>query len=423
MNYFKKIFIIGILVFSISCDEKKSDETTDDGNSSSTIGSTPGTLAISELSNLPNVTDPVLQLDGDTEEQSFDSPAGTLDISLDLLATEQQGVSIGSNTESTYFDSVQNASYGSCEMVNRMRGILQEAASADYQLCDFRTFLGMNEISTDFIDGDEHIISIEEDGEEVDRFKIKITEKNDKVVEFIFHSCEEGKQTHYIRKAIDDDNNVTILTKRANGVDDSGPQRISYTSRTVVTGKVNSEGKYVGLKTMVQTYSNDFNSDGTDVSYNKYKVIQSDENIALLGFATQTTKSDPDQIMAFFELVDKNVDGSTYNLKNLAIGAGAFLLKDGSTSYEQGWSGGGAIDASSPWIPKVAGKEQDLPTPPANESEQEDLSFSGDEAWDCSGDAEVIIDESEEDDSLDEACTQYELPQSQSSHLECHNYR
>lgn len=421
---------LAIFGLTLGCDEgkkddKKEDSSTgdDDDDDDNDDGAPPtGKLIVSVLDQLPNVTDPVLGLEGDADTTAFNNPDDSLNITLDASLVQNTGVSLGKDTKATYYDGVTSPAYGSCEMVNRMRGILHEAASADLSLCDFKTFF-KDDIPATIMDGKPHVVEITEGGEAIELYRVTIVKTGEKITDLTYQRCEEGKQDLYVKKSVDAEGNVKITSKRS-GQDNKGPNNISYKSITDVSGKVDEKGKFVGLKEMTQTYSNDFKSDGTDVSYNKYKVVQSAENLALVGYATQTTAEDDDRLMSFFELVDNNTAEFAYDLNKLAVGPGAIVWSSGSVGNEHGWADKGAKDDASKWLKKVEGKAGDLPTPPSSSAEHIDFSFSGEEAWDCSGEPSVTIaDEDLEIPDDYEPCEVYQLPQDQSYHLQCHKYK
>lgn len=406
------------MAWVLSCGEKDESETPD-----SETPENSGSLSLGVLEEIPYAVEAVLELEGDSDTETFNNPSGSLDISVSLTQdSEDTGVSLGESTKSDFYDNVTDASYGSCEMVNRLRGLLHEAARSDAALCDFGSLFGSEGFPDNLANGESQIVTVTEEGEEVEKYKIKITKENDKVTEFEFHVCDEGTQNLYLKKMIDADKNVSIYSK-ASASDNNGPNNITYYSKTEVSGKVDESGNFVGLKDITLTYSNDFKSDGSDVSYNKYKLVQSAENLALNGYATQTSADFDTLLLSFFELVDSNATDSLYNLRKLAVGAGAIIYDRDSGVKEQGWNPSGAIDASSQWIPKISGKDSDFATPPASSSDQEDLTFSGDEVWDCSGDAALTIrDEDLDFGEDDEPCEGFTLPQDQSFYLECSTY-
>lgn len=375
---------------------------------------TPGVLATSGLDGIPFATEPVVTSDALSADQSaevtaFDGGTGTIAIDALSLTAASTGVLLGEETTSSMFS---GKSYGSCEMVNRSRGFLHEAATGDGLKCELGLFARVPELK-DIFDGEFHII------EDEDRLiKIKIEGNQEKVTGMTVYTCEEGVQGLYLRSSIDSSTNAYTYTAKRTGEPDN-PQVDRYYASISVTGTVDDDGSFIGIKVMDNTTSNEFSSGA--VSFNRYQVVQSAKNVFFQGVQQQTDMTDPDRFAAFFEILDRNSEDDPFSLSKYAIGDGAIAIsRAGDAAIVQGWKGDtSAVDGTVPQVERIAGKKTDLP----QAEEPQPFSFAGDEAWDCSGEPEFEITDTAliaagitETDFA--ACDGFMLPQD--SYIQCH---
>ncbi len=422
----KYLYIILISFLIVSCQESSdSDEPPAMGTSLEDLPEGFGQLAVNGIGTLPDVTDPVTLTDESPDELiSFDSNSGQLQVDVTGLVANT-GISYGSETTLDDFTSLDNPSFGACEMVNRGRGFLFEAAAPDEANCILQFLIGNN---TDFYDEEYHIIDIVsyEDGEDfVERFRFKINGNPENVTGLTFYMCENAAQSAYIQKTITDGVGY-VLAKRSG--EPENPEVNSYKALINVNGAVDSDGKFYGLKRMLNRTSNTFSSGA--VSENTYRIVQSPENIYFQAYGEQTDQDSSTAFISFHELLDTNSDGASYSLSKLAVGDGAIIYNSSGTALQEGWNGDTKeLDNSVGPYSRINGLESELPSAQGSEI----MDFTGNEIYDCSGDAEIVISEDTlealiekslkiESDEYDEgslipACDGYTLPQN--THLQC----
>lgn len=394
-----KFLMIGMLSFIftalvVSCEPSKDDseESSEDNNTptgnAANLPSGFGTLSTSSaITKLPGVVDSVkAQSSESTETQDFDSATGTLNVDgFNLAATT--GIALDDSTQQADFE---GKSFAACEMVNRTRGFLFFAAAADQAACDLSFILGTNE---SYYDGEFHVVEItgEEDGESFsERIRFKLDGTSETITGMTVQTCEDGQQTMYVKKEVDADGNVTINAKRK--ADPENPQVQSFVGQVSVTGQVDSNQNYVGIKTIESSYSNQF-TNGTS-NFVQEVVKQSAKNIFYTGFM-YSSDADPDRLAGFIQMIDNNQSGQEFRLDNYRLGDGAMAMSlKGDALIVQGWDGDTKdIDGSVEMFDKVSALQNDLPTEPSDTYTT--LSFDGEEAYDCSGDADITINDAD----------------------------
>jgi hypothetical protein len=376
----------------------------------------------SAISKVPKIVDPVLPPSGsDTATNEFDKSTGSLEV--ETFTAYAAGIKLGTQTKLSDFD---GKSYAACEMVNRARGFLYVAATADKVDCELAFLLGSNKT---FYDGKFHVIEIKEADEGeifTQRIRFKFEGSEDKISAMTVQYCEDGEQSIYLHKTIAADGDIDITSKRFSRP--GNPQVDEVKMKVSVVGKVDENQNYIGLKKILSVYANKFSNGET--SYVKERITQSSKNIFYTGHLAQHN-TEADRVVSFLNLVDLNTASQPFSVKNYLLGDGAMAMSlKGEATIVQGWNGSSkAVNNSVAMIAKVTALKENLPGQP---SSQETLSFEGDEVYDCTGDVDLTLndadlmklieaakltDEGGEGGGEDELCMGYWLPQD--THLEC----
>jgi len=423
------------LVLCLSCDEKSEEESPLSGTSMSELPEGFGQLAIGGINELPQVTDPVNLTDESTsvaELNDFDGGVGQLEIGVFGLYAGS-GISYGSSTTIDDFSNTTNPSYGACEMVNRGRGFLFEAATSDEISCILGFVLGN---STAFYDNSFHIIDLLQysNGQNVvERIRFKIEGTKDNVTGLTFYQCRKGVQEVYAQKSIASGKGNISVKRKGNP---ENPEVDSYKALITVAGDVDSKGGFVGLKKMLNRTSNTFASGA--ISENTYKIVQGEAHILFSGYGEQTDRQSADSYISYHQLMDNNTDGQPYDLSLLGVGNGGILYRNDGSVSSQGWDGSSfQVNTQATELGRLSGLTQSLPS----SQDQTSMDFSGDEVYDCAGDAEYSLDEETlrklveasggnynliddgqgySEGSIVKSCSGYTLPQN--THLQCSDF-
>lgn len=417
--------------------QDKSEETTSDpekseveenADESSKVSST--SIAIGSTFDIPLIIDPVLAADENYPEAAAlakdfnDQTPGALAIGGFSL-NEKPAIDLSENTSSSSFSSITNASFAACRMVNRTRGFLQFAAATDRYTCDLEAMILATPEKKQLFDGNYHIIKLT-DEDEISKIRFKVVKEAEKIVSLEFQVCEGDNQEFYATKKIKD-GEINIYSKTSTEPDN--PQVDKFFGETTVTGYVDSNFNFVGLKTIDVEYNNYFSSGAK--SFVKESVKQSDKSVYYAAYMEQSDKEQSDGLLSLYDLVDENTEGTPPDLKNLEIGSGALYWRDGSNYKLQGWNPETLkIDNSLAVIEKLKLLKDQIPTT----ATAKEVTFSTEEAFDCSTEPDYQItyeeilkelslaggqDEGDEGEDEDEFCGGFYLPQD--SYIECHD--
>lgn len=398
--------------------EQSATQTASSSSSASTTqtGQGSGTLAISTLGDYPYTTESVVAATGlsgslAADAEAFDATAGTVALP-NLSLAGKTGLVLGSSTKATTFSANKAASYGACEMVNRARRFLFEAAGGDAWKCRldamakkpaFASILTSDEFKVSFALGEGASYLV----------KVKVERDGTAITGFTFWECEDGKQTGYRRSKIDPQTLAYVFDAKTITAPDNEDVELTY-QELHASAHVNEVGEFIGLKSMDNTTSNIFASGAQ--SFNRYQIVQSASNVLFQGVQQQTDHAEPTRFVAYHELIDHNTEAEPFALGKLAVGDGAIAIAEGDEApYVQGWQGdSGSVNAEVPQLAKIREHKNGLPVATAPEA----IAFSGDEVTDCAT-----------QDALDFAalggvwadlapCAGYELDQN--DHLSCH---
>jgi len=375
--------ILFLALFQLAaCSSSSDTDTTDDDT----------TVALSALEDVPNATDPVVA-------------SG----SASLGASTQPAAAVGFGDGTTIADfEGGSGSYGSCEMINRMRGAIGQAGQGSMIMCFMQQLLEGNE---DIYDGEYHVFDLDfsdsEDSDDgaPDHIKIKVERDGDTISSFELFACQDGDQTHYFSGSID----ASTLTMVNKGASVTG-EGSSVAFAGSVTGEISEDGEFIGEKIIELDYINDFG--GGEGNYCDTTTVATDNTIEFSGYCVNTGENTG--VEALFAIADLD-DGDSPSINDWGLGAGAAkIVSDNNTDGEeitQGWDEDGLIDEDSTYLSDagfVAGSvPESSDTPP-------DVDFVGDEIYDCSDTAESTLTNELQD--LMTSCSSYDLTQ---EHIEC----
>ncbi len=182
----------------------------------------------------------------------------------------------------------------------------------------------------------------------------------------------------------------SIATSKSSGTDES----------TTLTATVNSENKFIGLKTIAYKE----NTEGDSPRFVEATVVQSANNIRYVGYENSSGKIN--KYYSFAELIDGNDDKSLYATTKLSYGSGAALVYNDSL-YSKGWNGNTlADDSSSSYLAKTQNRSEDLPS----SSTAPKIKYSEAQSYDCSGDSDIDTSDVDSED-LAECAAAYLLDQ------------
>ncbi len=395
-------FVVFASLFLTHCTDKGEDKntpttTTGGETEDETPPDNAGSLAINiPLESLPNVTDPVVAYVATTDTPEAEEAASFNSLNIGNLSVSliaNSGVSLGKSASEVgaVFDANGKSKAG-CRAINEAYKFFQDAGSTDSMQCMLRGTYGDSDT---LWDGKDHIVNWGF-GSQSYKIKLKINGSKTGISSLTMHACNSNRQTHYFAVAIDD-YDVTLTSKREHpgGSSPSCSGDTSGFSKSVVTSKVNNEGKLVGLKKIATQSVTTCDASGDVARFTRRDITQSDNNFQLVGYSHDAGDIN---FAAFAELLDTNTDSSAYAITKLAIGDGAAMFSDISTAVE-GWNGdSGDVDNNSSRIPKVEDLDQlDIP------SSAPDIGFTGDEVWDCGGEAESTTELSQ---TIMQACSE-----------------
>lgn len=355
-----------------------------------TTTTTTGSSSISTIDELPNTTDPVVS--SATSSLSLVEPRAVVAFGEDTTLSDFSGGS---------------GSYGACEMVNRMRGAIGQAAQGAMIMCFMQQLLDGNE---DVYDGEYHAFDLSfSDGDSdegaPDHVKVKVVrDSDDTITAFELFACTEGVQTTYFSGSVDGAD-ITVINK---GSSDTEEGSVEYAA--TVTGEVNASGLFVGEKVIDLAYINDFTSGNGN--FCDTTTTATDDEIQFSGYCTNTGDNTGSE--AIFALATLE-DSDSANIETWGIGAGAAKINsDNNTEgedVEQGWDANGMIDASSTFLSDSTFTSGTIPV---SSNTAPDVSYGSQETYDCGDTAEATISNTIE--TLSTACEDYMLTQ---DHIEC----
>lgn len=355
-----------------------------------TTTTTTGGSTISTIDEVPNTTDPVVS---------------SATASLSLVAPRAV-VSFGEDTTLADF-SGGSGSYGSCEMINRMRGAIGQAAQGAMIMCFMQQLLDGNE---DVYDGEYHAFDLsfsdaESDHGAPDHVKVKVERNSDdEITSFELFACTGGEQTTYFSGSFDG-TDITLINK---GSSDTEEGSVEYAA--TVTGEVNTSGLFVGEKVIDLAYINSFT--GGNGNYCDTTTTATDDEIEFSGYCVNTGENTGSESIFSRAALE---DDDSANIETWGLGAGAAKINsDNNTDGDdvtQGWDASGMIDASSAYLSDSAFTSGTIPV---SSSTAPDVSFDSAETYDCGDTAEGTITNTIE--SLSTTCEDYMLTQ---DHIEC----
>ncbi len=382
---FKRSIFLSLLLAAFhfaACSSSSDSTATGDDDDDTTSG-------ISELEDVPNATDPVVA--GASSNLTTTGPSAA--------------VSFGEDT--TVDDFSDGGSYGSCEMVNRMRGAIGQAGQGAMIMCFMQQMFADN---TDIYDGEYHAFDLdfadaESDTGAPDHIKIKVERDGDAITSFEMFACQSGTQNFYFNGTIDG-TTLTIINKGSSATGEGTSVEFAST----ITGEVDDAGDFIGEKVIDLAYVNDFGDDSGN--YCDTTTTATDTTIAFSGYCMNTGSDSGAE--ALFAMADLD-DNDSALIDEWGLGAGAAkIVSDFNTDgleVEQGWDDTGVIDEESAYLSDedfVAGSV------PATSDTAPDVSFGSGQTYDCSDTVDETLTGTIE--TLMTACSDYDLTQ---EHLEC----
>ena len=372
--------------FCLSCDPAATEdiaETTEEQTDAKA-----GKLLIDAFDALPKITDPVTLYEADATGIDVEKANAFNSLQIDTqLINASTGIPLGSAVSDLKqrLEANENASSSLCRTMNQVFRFMASAVEPDLISCYIQAAFGDR---AEFYDGNYNIYDfsiVEEEYGEQETFdlraKVKVEVGDDDKIElfeaFICEAEEQGaelKFIEYLKKTIADAK-IKIYEKRVSIFDNNGDDQEIFIE-TEVNSSIDSDGKMVGLKTIIHAEISDDNR-----HMEKSIVTQSAENIRYIGWSGSGDRLR--KYYSFTELLDSNVEGEDYSPRKLAYGDGAAILDFNGSITTEGWDGDTlSIDPNSSRLVKVEGKESELPsdtTPPT-------LSWSDEQKYDCSGD-------------------------------------
>ena len=385
----RRLALSAVVLFTISSCTAEDEDSADEG---ATDGNQAGTLQITTIASMPQITDPVAAYDATTSGEEVTAAADFNELVLSNALTATTGVSLGTKASDlkSRFDANQNASSAFCRTMNQSLRFMGGLVEADLVGCYMQKGFGEREA---FYDGEYHIydlvVSEVEDGER-EEFKIRTKAKIAKDAAgnlnlFEAFLCEEDENSgkfdfiQYVKKTISEQK-IAIISKNRSIFDNQGSEQTIMIA-SELQAALNTKGKMVGLKKIEHSETSD---DGLKVEH--AEVTQSDQNIQYIGWSGSGERLR--RFFSFVELIDLNSSDKPYALTQLAYGDGAALFDINGQIEAQGWNGDTLdVDTNASRLVKVEGQEETLP----KDTSPKLISFAEAESWDCSGSPEITI--------------------------------
>jgi hypothetical protein len=299
-----------------------------------------------------------------------------------------------------------NSSMAACEVSNMTLHALNEAAQGDVILCYIQSiFASESAPSVDIYDGAYHTFDLHFTGEPPlgegehggpSRVRMRLVRDGDTITDFELAACratDNGTvQDEYVKQSISGPD-FTMLSKGREGGDAGRGREVT------VRGSFGDDGGFVGRKRVSVAHKSVFEGGS---GYGAMGFVQGADEFAIDGYDSGGLAGDlgsvsfTRQIHAEAELLDFNVPDTGYSLSRLAVGHGAAKARSaGSNAFgdwvfedTQGWNGDTTeVDpfAAASFLETVLGAQL---TPVG---EPVDVVFGEDEAWDCGGEADAVL--------------------------------
>ena len=404
-RYMLQAAFLGLVASVAACSSSTTSTTTDDTDDDADA---PQLLTIDEL---PKATAPVEAASASLSAKSKQ---------LAYLATTGMSLGVAPDFDTT-------TSLAACEIYNQTRQAIGNAAQGDLILCYIQSIFAAatdspdvvvdtngDPVTVDIYDGEEHIFDLdfsgldEGEGEEgddggPDRIKFSITKTDAGVISaFTMHACRDEAQEMYLNQTID--GAAFSMTDKGTYDDSSDSGSFSGSYATAVTGTLNSSNRFTGEKEIVMQFTGVSDSDSSsNDNWGNMTFTQSSDSAEMQGYMSGTfTAGDEsttwvNSIVGSMQLLDSNADGDDYSISLLALGEGAVTGQMiGETeggdiwdeTFTEAWDGDTAVATEeSDFLDLLA----DLTLLTSDTASEPDITFAGDEAYDCAGTAEAII--------------------------------
>lgn len=357
------------------------------GTTAGDVGDEVTVPTITTVSDLPGATSPMASSASESISKAVSLKAATT------------GLNFSSASASSFSSS---SSMAACEMFNVLKESFQSAVEADTILCYIdqvnqqALFSGIEGI--DIYDGEVHIFDLNFTGSEggpPDKVKMQIVKNSaGNITSFEMFACADGSQKEYINLGIDG-TSVTI-TAKGNYSDSEwlGSHQVG------VSGTLNASGAYTQRAIAVANTGG--NVGGTNTNHSEGTLTQTPGAFSFSGYQAGVYSeggSSGSYAQSAYG-VGEILNDTSASLSDLAMGDGAVKVDSAYTwsggSYEpdpfiEAWLGDTAA-AVSPATDSEFYDDADAGSTPTV-ADSVSISFSGDEVWDCSDEADASLPE------------------------------
>jgi len=394
--------VLGAFLSLTGC-SSTSDTTSDTGDDAAE------TATFATIDALPKATSPVVE--DASGSYSFEEKS--------LFKSAATGMPLGELAESSF---TAASSMAACETGNKLKQLVSDAAQGDMILCFIQAIAAANGFDAlDLYDGSFHTFTLDSGGQDDDMptlVKMRINKTGDSITLFEMFACNGTTQMNYLNQAIS--GNTFTMNDKGTYADTSEDGMSAFTGayQTDVTGTLNSAGRFTA-KTVVSQNNGTETFEASDYTHqSKVTMEQGSDTFTLYGFDTGTypgegvTGSYTNRGYGISQLIEGNVDSTTYDIGLLAMGDGAlqynltsvYAAGDNGTWTDEGttsWDGDTLFDTDS--NDYTAGATAGT----APEVEDISISFAGDEVYTCDDtpDATVTVDP----EAIMAACSAYSL--------------
>lgn len=278
-----------------------------------------------------------------------------------------------------------------CETANLIKNVYREAAHPDNILCYLRSMASAEVIPSNFADGQWHYVKLVNlpdsgGGNSTPFVKLKIEVTSGRVSDFKMYSCFGGTsssptQTEYMSQT--NNGSTANLVSKYSGSETFDSTSFTFGADVSASGSLNSSGKWLSKTVTARNYSS--SSFG---SYNMSATItQGTDNVELSGYRKGSFGAGTSFSDSFY--TKAQILGAS-SMNTFALGDGSSKINmnfnDGSSTHTFNntfsWNGDSfaplATASDGDYYSDASGGT--LPTVPSSTTA---VSFSGDEAWDC----------------------------------------
>jgi hypothetical protein len=362
------------------------------------------TTELSTVDTLPRATSPVVS----ATSGSISALNITKSVSVDK-ASATTGVNLKNMAATTF---TTGDSIDLCQAANQTKQIIENAAMADFILCNVQQIVASDTTGqlASIYDGNWHVFRLSltgGEGQSPDHVKMRIIKTGNTITSFEMFACASGTQKEYIKQLITG-TEATITSKGFfSGGSWFGAHQIE------VTGVLNSSGNFTSKTMDLDQYGG--LTQGAQTQWSEATVTQYADKMIFDGYDRGSFGGGDYQnrVYAQYQLIDTNTSAanSSYDISKIAVGNGAahgiFASGPWTGNQSVGWNGDTKLsdntvtvgDTATTWLSLVTS------TDPRNTTTAPTIAFTADQTYNCNETEEVTI--TGDDAALTAACSKF----------------